>query len=318
MVSVSRPLLLALLAGCRPDQADQNAIPPLATEGHATTPDSVGLYYRVVGRGSTTVLAPFALFHGTALDALAPEFRVVTYDPRGRGQSDPVPMEKISLDHLLIDFETVRRAVNAEQVAIIGWSGGGMEMFVYALRNPGRVSRLVHLAPVAPRLNPYGGAMMADRAARTDSVAAARLRERIAAGVYSADSAGWCRAADSVSAPALFAQPASRPATPDVCRFPNEYPDRLDQYFGALFRSIDGFDWRDSLPAVTIPRLVIHGAKDNTPLAGNLEWVVGQPNARILVIEGAGHWPHYEQPRASLAALVSFLRGGWPDGSVAR
>lgn len=62
-------------------------------------------------------------------------------------------------------------------------------------------------------------------------------------------------------------------------------------------RSIEGFDWTDSLARVAkVPRLVIHGARDNTPLAGNREWVAHQPNARLLVVEGAGHWPHYERP----------------------
>lgn len=82
--------------------------------------------------------------------------------------------------------------------------------------------------------------------------------------------------------------------------------------------SIAGFDWTDSLPLVArIPRLVIHGARDNTPLAGNREWVAGQPNARILVVEGAGHWPHYEQPAQVLPAIDQFLEGHWPKESVA-
>ncbi|MGH7615462.1 MAG: alpha/beta fold hydrolase [Gemmatimonadales bacterium] len=276
------------------------------------TPDSVRLYYRVAGDGPETVIAPFALFHESALDSLAVGRRIVTYDPRGRGRSDSVPAEKVSLGHLLLDLEAVRLAVGAERVALIGWSGGGMEMFVYALRNPDRVARLVQLAPVAPRFVPYGALMMEDRAKRTDSAALATLQRRIEAGEFRTDPAAHCRAAAAVSAPALFADPARPPAKPDVCRFPNEYRSRLSVYFDALFRSIDAFDWRDSLPAVTIPRLVIHGARDNTPLIGNEEWVAGQPNARLLVIDGAGHWPQYEQRAATLAAIATFLRGDWP------
>jgi pimeloyl-ACP methyl ester carboxylesterase len=115
-----------------------------------------------------------------------------------------------------------------------------------------------------------------------------------------------------VSRPALLADPAHAPATPDVCRYPNEYPARLRRHFDGLFRSLAGFDWRDSLAAVTIPRLVIHGARDNTPREGNEEWVAGRPEARLLVIEGAGHWPHYEQRGRTLAAIASFLGGDWP------
>ena len=62
---------------------------------------------------------------------------------------------------------------------------------------------------------------------------------------------------------------------------------------------------------------MIHGARDNTPLAGNREWVAGQANARLLVIEGAGHWPHYEQPDVTLRAIDAFLSGTWPPGAIA-
>ncbi len=114
-----------------------NESAPLSVqEGYAITPDSVRLYYRVADDGEETVPAPFALFHGTALDSLARGRRIVTYDPRGRGRSDSVAPERVSLDLLLGDLETIRRTVGAERVAIIGWSGGGMEMFVYACETP--------------------------------------------------------------------------------------------------------------------------------------------------------------------------------------
>jgi 3-oxoadipate enol-lactonase len=290
---------------------------PRIAEGYAVTPDSVRIYYRVAGEGSETVPAPFALFLDSAFDALAGKRRIVTYDPRGRGRSDSVSPDKVSLATQLLDLETVRRAVGSERVALIGWSGGGMETFVYTLRNPGRVTRLVQLAPVAPRFVPYGALMMEDRARRTDSAAQAALEGRIGRGEFQSDPAAECRAARAVSGPALLADPAHAPPTPDVCRYPNEYPQRLRRHFDALFRSFDGFDWRDSLAAVTIPRLVIHGARDNTPLAGNQEWVAGLPEARLLVIDGAGHWPHYEQRTRTLAAIATFLEGGWPAGARA-
>jgi hypothetical protein len=68
-------------------------------EGYAVTPDSVRLWYRVVGEGKETVLAPVAVYHGTQLDGLATGRRLVLYDPRGRGRSDPVSPAKVSLDH---------------------------------------------------------------------------------------------------------------------------------------------------------------------------------------------------------------------------
>jgi len=286
------------------------------TEGEAVTPDGVRLYYRVAGEGEEVVIAPFALYHGSALDRLARGRRIVTYDPRGRGRSAAVAPGKVSLDLLLTDLDTVRRAVGAERVAVIGWSGGGMESFVYALRNPSRVTRLVQLAPVAPRFVPYGAQMMADRRARTDAAAAAALAARVEAGEFAGKPVEQCRAANAVSLPPLLADRADAALVSDVCIWPNEHPDALGAYFGALFATIDGYDWRGSLAAVTIPRLGVHGERDNIPLAGNEEWVRGQANARLLVVRDAGHFPHYEQPDETLAAIADFLDGRWPAGAT--
>ena len=114
-----------------------------AQEFEARTPDGIKLYYRVAGTAGPVTIAPFALYHGSSLDSLAKGRRIVTYDPRGRGRSSAAPLDRVSLDYLLGDLETVRQAVGAERISIIGWSGAGMEMFVYTLRNPrsGRAPR---------------------------------------------------------------------------------------------------------------------------------------------------------------------------------
>lgn len=280
-----------------------------ASDRWLVTPDSVRLYYRVVGTGTETVIAPLALFHGTRLDPLARGRRLVLYDPRGRGRSDSVPPAKVSLDRNLSDLDEVRRAVGADRVALIGWSGLGMELFVYALRHPDRVTRLVQLAPVAPRWVPWSDSLMADRARRQDSAAAAALEARVERGDFRDDPAGHCRALASVNRSATFGDPSDASLAPDVCDYPNEWPERIGPYFGALLATIEGFDWTDSLDRVAhIPRLVVHGSRDNTPLAGNQEWVEGQPSARLLVVEGAGHWPHYENPDLVIPAIERFLK----------
>ena len=106
-------------------------VAPVATEHYLTTTDSVRLYYRTVGAGDETVIVPLAEFHGTRLDDLARHRRLVLYDPRGRGRSDTVSAAKVSLAHNLADLDAIRVAVGAERVALIGWSGLGMELFVY-------------------------------------------------------------------------------------------------------------------------------------------------------------------------------------------
>jgi pimeloyl-ACP methyl ester carboxylesterase len=284
------------------------------TEAYTTSADGVRIYYRAAGSGDAVVIAPFALYHGTALDRLAAGRRVVTYDPRGRGRSAAVSPDKVSRVLLLTDLEAVRRAIGAERVALIGWSGGGMETFVYAMNNPGRVSRLVQLAPVPPRFSPYGEQMMADRQQRTDQAAARALDARVKAGEFTKEPAAYCRAKNAVEIPALLADKSHARLIPDVCTSANEYPDTLRAYFDRLFTSIDGFNLVPSLAQVTIPRLVVHALQDNIPLDGNEEWVRGQSNARLLLVEGSGHFPLYEQPEKTLQAIATFLDGGWPPG----
>jgi pimeloyl-ACP methyl ester carboxylesterase len=312
-------LAVLVVPGCGGRDADPAPAPGGALtvrEGFLETSDSVRLYYRVVGDGEETVVVPLALFHGTRLDSLARGRRLVLYDPRGRGRSDTVPAHKVSLGHNLRDLDAIRSSVGAERVALIGWSGLGMELFVYALRNPDRVTRLVQLAPVAPRWDPYSGLMMTDRARRTDTAARRAVQVRIARGEFTGNPEGECRALAAVNLPPTFGDPGAASLAPDVCENPTEWPARLGAYFGAFLGSIEGFNWRDSLSRVTaLPRLVVHGELDNTPVEGNLEWVRGQPNARLLVVPGAGHWPHYERPEQTIQGIDRFLGGGWPEGS---
>jgi pimeloyl-ACP methyl ester carboxylesterase len=255
------------------------------------------------------------VYHGTHLDALAKGLRLVLYDPRGRGRSDSVPASKISLDHQIGDLETIRQAVRADRVGLIGWSGLGMELFVYTLRHPDRVTRLVQLAPVPPRRDPYMRIMMADRRSRTDSARWTALQERKGGGDF-ADEASWCGELSRVTTPASFGDTSAAAQVPDVCEFRNEWPSRLGPYFDALLGSLGNYDWRPELSRVGIPRLVIHGERDNIPLEGSKEWVAGQPQARLLLIRGAGHWPHYERPDETLRSIQTFFRGAWPERSV--
>jgi proline iminopeptidase len=326
-------LVAAVFAGCRPGDSAPDAggrdsvdaasdsragagsgAAPAVRERFITTPDGVRLFVREVGEGAETVIAPFVQFHTDRLDPLARGRRLVLYDPRGRGRSDAVDPSRVSLEYQLSDLEAVRSAAGADRAALIGWSGMGMELWVYARRHPDRVTRLVQLAPVPPRQEPWMERIMLDREARSDTAALRRAEEATQAG---ADPAESCRALADLRRQATFADPSDAWEAPDLCDLPNERNENLGPYFEALLGSFGAFDWRGELSSVTVPRLVIHGARDNIPLEGNREWVAGQAHARLLVVPEAGHWPHYERPELVLPAIETFLRGGWPRGAEA-
>ncbi|HUE87806.1 MAG TPA: alpha/beta fold hydrolase [Vicinamibacterales bacterium] len=76
------------------------------------------------------------------------------------------------------------------------------------------------------------------------------------------------------------------------------------------------WDWRSEAAKVTAPVLTVHGTYDNLPIAASREWVQSFPDARLLLIEGAGHYPHFEQPDMFIASLATFFDGGWPSNAT--
>ena len=69
-------------------------------------------------------------------------------------------------------------------------------------------------------------------------------------------------------------------------------------------------DLLPSLGVVKAPALVIHGTADPIPVESSEAWAQSLPNARLLLIEGAGHLPHVEQPEIFFTAVETFLTGG--------
>jgi proline iminopeptidase len=224
----------------------------------------------------------------------------------------------VTLERQLADVEAVRRGLGIDRMVLVGWSGLGMELAVYTMRHPERVIGLVQVAPVAARDEPHNAQAYRTRVERTDTTALNALRLRRDRGEFAGDPAGYCRALSAVTGPANFADPARLSEVPDVCRYPNEFPDNLAPLFSALLGSFAGYDWRDSIAPLPVRRLVIHGAQDAFPLEGSREWVPPGSNARLLVVDGAGHFPFLERPDVFFPAVEAFLGGDWPPSVPGR
>jgi pimeloyl-ACP methyl ester carboxylesterase len=297
-------VIVLLLSSCRP---------PAGQDGFVRTDDGVSLYYRVVGTGSETVVIPMALYLEDLLAPLVhPGRRIVFYDPRHRGRSGRGDPRRVSLDRQIEDLEQLRAALGIERMAIVGWSGLGMEMAVYAIRHPERVSRLVQVGAVPPAASILRAAGGDRRAERTDRQAIAALDRRFEGGEFADDQAGFCRTRTRLTRPASFADTSLMAGVPDVCRWENEWPVNLWPYFEALLGSFGDYDWRVELTRLEIPRLVIHGREDGIPLEGARAWAAGFPTARLLVLSPAGHFPFVEQPGVFFPAVDRFLAGEWP------
>jgi pimeloyl-ACP methyl ester carboxylesterase len=299
-------VLAAVVIGCGRTESP-------VVEGHVTTDDSVRLYYRIVGTGDETVVVPMALYLEDVLAPLArPGRHLVFYDPRHRGRSGRGDLARVSLDRQIEDLEQLRAALGIERMALIGWSGLGMEMAVYAIRHPDRVTRLVQVGAVPPAARIMREAGGDRRAERTDRAAIAALDRRFEQGGFADDPADFCRARTRLTRPSSFADTMLAARVPDVCQWENEWPLHLWPYFEALLGSFGDYDWTDEIAGLDLPRLVIHGREDGIPLAGARAWAAGFPNARLLVLSPAGHFPFIERPDTFFPAVDRFLAGGWP------
>jgi proline iminopeptidase len=72
----------------------------------------------------------------------------------------------------------------------------------------------------------------------------------------------------------------------------------------------------DRMSQVTASSLVVHGMEDLVPLESSREWVDILPQARLLAIEGVGHFPHLEAPEIFFPSVERFLDGKWPEEAI--
>ncbi len=224
-------------------------------------------------------------------------YRVVTYDRRGFGQSDK-PMRGYTYDVLADDLDGVVSGLDLHDVTLVGFSMGGGEVARYVTRHGlDRVHSVVFAAAVPPYLlqtddNPDGPLTEAQAAA----MAAALTEDEDA---FYDDFTTQFFSVDGV----LKVTEAQRQEALELCH-------QADKKAAlACMESFATTDFRDDLPNVTLPTLVIHGDGDGTvPLEGSgqrTHAAIGQ--SELVVLEGAPHGCNVSHAAAFNQALVDFL-----------
>ena len=134
--------------------------------------DAPTLYGETAGEGIRTLLCHGItatrryVIHGSrALERAG--HRLVSYDARGHGESDPAPpREGYRYPYLVADLEAVIAAeVGEGPIVLAGHSMGAHTAVSFALRNPDRVAGLVVIGPV------YRGEVSAETLAYWDGLA---------------------------------------------------------------------------------------------------------------------------------------------------
>ena len=267
----------------------------------------VSLHVEVVGHGD-----PLLLMHGgpgldhvslTPFRELAGRHTVILYDHRCNGRSTGAPVTTMTCEDLTADADALREVLGFERWAVLGHSFGGHVALEYALRFPGRVSRLVLLdtAGDARWSQENAADVLADRGFSSKTVAVARR-------FYS----GRVQPKDFVRA-SIRLLPAydhrfslvrlAREMIKGGWRMKTR-PEALT-FGGQMMR---GWSVMDRLDEIGVPTLVIAGHDDFLfPPESQALLAAGIANARLRIIERAGHNPQSERPAETLAAVADFL-----------
>ncbi len=217
--------------------------------------------------------------------------RVIVFDKRGSGLSDPV-REAATLEERMDDIRAVMDAAGAERVDMFGWSEGAAMAAVFAASRPDRVSALVLYGSFA-RGTPAEGYPSAIAPSSWDLW----LQE---------DEEEWWGQGFSLMffAPSRFEDEA---LVRWWARF--ERQSMSPWMARGVMRNNMELDIRDVLPSVRLPTLVIHRTGDVLPLEG-AQWLAEQiPDARFVELAGDDHWPWITDPDEIVDEVEEFLTG---------
>lgn len=307
------------LAAAAAPAGAQTQIAPVA-EGHVPIADSARLYYAIHGTGPDTVIVPGGFMLAPYLAPVAEHgFTMVFFDMRGRGRSDWIyDPKQLTFAAEIRDIEAVRGHLGIGRAALIGFSYLGLVTAIYAADNPTRVTRLVQMAPQSPDARTAARYSPPELKARSQD-AATRLRRLRAAASDTADPAAECRRwYEAYNRVYVGDTAAAARVSTDFCAYENEAPARLFWRLEQMYKSMgDRWDLARKAAAIEAPTLVIQGDADLVVSPdGARRWAGLIPDARLMLLAGAGHLVHVERGDRVIPAIARFLGGSWPPEAM--
>ncbi|HKH15236.1 MAG TPA: adenylate/guanylate cyclase domain-containing protein [Solirubrobacterales bacterium] len=225
------------------------------------------------------------------LERLGSFARVVMFDKRGTGLSDPVAGPP-PLEQRMDDMQAVMGAAGLERAALFGISEGGPASVLFAATYPDRTSALV-LYGSTPRF-------------RTDSDISWGATDEQMELVLADISARWGDGAVlEAFAPSGVGDPAMEELWSKFQRA-GASPAMGRAVIAALFE----IDVRDILPSIRVPTLILHRKGDLVaPVEGARLMAERIPDARLVEFEGTDHVPFTGDFDPVVDEMEEFLTG---------
>jgi len=260
-----------------------------------TTSDGAEINYVEAGAGPPLVLiggwCMTTAFWHRQIEGLSDAFRVVAIDPRAYGDSSKVTHGHRMARHAA-DLRDVLHALELDGAVAIGWSLGANVLFSHWELFAGeRLRGLVHCDQSPYCLNRAGWewgfgteeeALGLLRGARADPPAtASMLIDMCFTGPVPEDEKRWMVA--------------------ELAKTPTEAAVTLE--FDHIWS-----DWRDVVPTVQLPTLVVTGRQSKIFPWQSGDWMAQRlPNGTHAIFEDSGHCPFLEEPERFNETVREFV-----------
>jgi pimeloyl-ACP methyl ester carboxylesterase len=273
----------------------------------------LSIAYAAYGDGPDLVVAPGFISHlevvreepalAHFIDRLETFRRVIRFDKRGTGLSDPVPHAP-TLEENVEDLRAVVDAADSERADVVGMSEGGAMAALFAAVHPERTRSLVLYGAFARFLGApdYPCGVSAEQHHRLLEIIDARWGDGVGLSAW----APSC--ADDVRMRTWWARYQRAAASPGMAH--------------SLLALYPGIDIREVLGTIGVPTLVLHRRGDrmiNIEMGRYLAEHI--PGAKLVELEGADHFYWVGDAGAILDEIEEFLtglrRGPEPDRVLA-
>src|SRR5436190_6675509 len=284
--------LVAMFAATQPGEAQSLKYKPISVK----TPDGLTISAQEWGNPNGPEIL---LIHGFAQSHLswmrqvdgdlAKEFRIITYDLRGHGNSDK-PLDKAPYHDNKAwgdEVKAVMDAAGLRRPVLVGWSYAGRVISDYVTTHGADKIAGINFVDASIKFFPE---FVGENLNNMSGMASDDLATNIAA------------------TRAFVHGCFSRQPTPDdfevMLSFNMMVPPKVRAGLGG--RPLDATAVMSKLK---LPVLVTHGAEDRNSKIGNARYTASViPGAKLSIYEGIGHAPFYEDPARFNAELAAFVR----------
>jgi len=228
------------------------------------------------------------------------EYRIITFDARGSGESEDLP--PYTHAQWVADIDAIRDYLGLESIVMAGGSYGGFLAMEYTLAHPDRVDALI----------------LRDTAANTDydhlAVDRARTTDRVVIDEWTISRIGTGHFADNTEFERywrgilpLYDHSYDPEATERKAQATTYHYATHNAAFGV---NMPQYDLTARLSEIGCPTLVVVGRHDwRTPIQASAVIADGIPNAELVVFEESGHSPQLEEPEKFQRVVREFLAG---------